>query len=217
MKIPFFEVYWNDFITRMLEALPSNALPGGCFGDFDTNTILADKNSAKGQCNEFPLPRYNNISVAGFGMMNVPCGAKTVNVQMCTVFDKCGTFGVSIGGGTISCFTAATGIGAILAPLAGKMSFLQLGFSPNRFWEAKITFLDPKEKKTVTKELRHHLYLGTEVNVLNTGMKIGDVDLDKILNFKVNGKAFIDYGSSSTLNEKNQKFDQQLKFQKLKG
>jgi len=145
------------------------------------------------------------MSAVGFSLKNVPC-TKPVQVQMCAIFDKCGTFGVSISGGVLSCITAATGIGAILSPIASAAKYIQFGYSPNRMWESSLELLDVNnnmKKKIVN--MKSHIYMGTQFAIPKTGIKFNGKDITEIFALKIEGKAYIDFGDKNDLTPSNLK------------
>jgi hypothetical protein len=105
---------WNNNVMPVIRAIPKFILPKGCIGDFKTDRIKTDGASKEAQCAQFPLPNGHDLSMAALSIKRLPCG-KPTDVNLCAIFNKCGTFGISFSGGAIGCMTAATGIGAVLA------------------------------------------------------------------------------------------------------
>jgi len=209
LKMPgnndFIQDIWDDFIAPLILNIPTNVSPSGCLGDFSTNTLLSDQASKDAKCAMFPLPKDQNISAVGFSLINVPCPGP-VKVQLCAIFDKCGTFGVSMSGGTIACFTAATGIGAILSPIASSAKYIQFGYSPNRMWESTLELLDPdnhmKKKKL---NMKSHVYMGTQFSIPKTGIKFNGKDITELFALKIEGKSFLDFGEKNDFTPSNLK------------
>jgi len=199
-----------DYITPIIKKI--NVLPvapSGCMGDFKTNTLLTDPDSAHCKCKNFPLPEGEKMSAIGFSIKNIPCGIpdpKATKVEICAIFDKCGTFGISMSGGTAECALHATaapsaGISELLVPIAKMTTFAQFGYSPNRLWTAKLQFLDPTnnmKRKDIT--VRSHVYMGAGFKTPELGIKFGKEDITKTFDFKATGKAFIDFGNKNDMN-----------------
>ena len=140
------------------------------------------------------------MSAIGFSIKNIPC-PKATKVEICAIFDKCGTFGISMSGGTTECALHATGLGNILVPVAKMTTFAQFGYSPNRLWTAKLQFLDPTnnmKRKDIT--VRSHVYMGAGFKTPELGIKFGKEDITKTFDFKATGKAFIDFGNKNDMN-----------------
>jgi hypothetical protein len=91
--------------------------PSGCIGDFTGENLTENDIAEDANCNHFPLAEKDKMSAVSFSVDNVPCGSP-VSVNFCSVFDKKGNFGFSISGGAIACFTAPTGLGVLLSPIA---------------------------------------------------------------------------------------------------
>jgi len=194
---------WDEFIAPVIKVFPANIVPSGCMGDFSTDKLLSDKNSLDAHCGNFPIPKEEKMSAIGFSIKNVIC-VEPVDVEICAIFDKCGTFGISMSGGTIACFTAATGIGAMLAPIAGSADYLQFGYSPKRLWTADMEFLDPEDNLNVKKvTLRSHVYLGASFTIPKCGIKFNDKDVTEIFAVTMSGKAYIDFGNKNDYTKKN--------------
>ena len=188
-----------------MDRIPFDLAPAGCLGDFSTNTLLDNPASEATNCASFPLPEDNKMSAVSFGLNNVPCG-DLVSVNLCAVFDKCGTFGVSFSGGAMACFIATTGIGAILSPIADTAAFIQFGYSPNRLWESELELFDPENgmKKKIM-NLKSHVYMGTLFEIPKTGIKFNGKDITEIFAIEIDGKAFLDFGSKNDFTSANLK------------
>lgn len=192
---------YDQYVKPLFNILPKNLVPSGCLGDFKTDYLLNKKNldSHDAKCGKFPLPASEKISGVGFSIKNIPCGGKPQKIEFCSIFDKCGTFGISISGGSIVCLapTPAT-------ELMKAAKWMQLGYSPNRMWSHKFQFMDPKDKmkkKEVT--LRSHFYMGAQIGIPECGVKFNGEDVTKIFMLKITGKLFVDFGAKNDFNPTN--------------
>jgi hypothetical protein len=195
-----------DKILKPLQMVVDVFNPAGCIGDFVLKDLLNNKDAKKANCNYFPLSEKDKMSALSFAVRNVPCGTP-VAVNFCSVFDKGGNWGISISGGALSCFTAATGFGAFLAPIAGAVSYLQLGYSPDRKWTTKMTFLNANDKKPKDKEfkLKSHFYMGGGIALPEFPIKIGTFDFNDILSGSIIGTLNVDYGINNPFSIDNMK------------
>jgi hypothetical protein len=199
----------STFFTKVLEPLRTvvnQFKPSGCIGDFTLKDFLKNKNAQRANCNYFPLAEKEKMSTLAFSVQNIPCGAP-VSVNFCSVFDKKGNFGFSISGGAIACFTAATGVGAVLSPIAEGAAFLQLGYSPDRKWTTKMTLLSGKDSNPHAKEftLKSHLYLGGKMGLPEFKVKIGSHDFKDIFSGSMVGTFNVDFGKNNVFSIENMK------------
>jgi hypothetical protein len=180
--------------------------PSGCIGDFTGKKLAENEFAQNANCDSFPLAEKEKISAISFSVDNVPC-VVPVSVNFCTIFDKGGNFGFSISGGAIACFTAATGVGAVLSPIANGADFLQFGYSPDRKWTKKMSFIDGKDINPHQKEftLKSHVYLGGSLAVPDFKVKVGDFDLNDILSGSLIGTFNFDYGKNNPFSIENLK------------
>jgi len=119
---------WEKILQPIIKKSPMN--PSLCFGDFSAARLSEMSGTQEATCHKFLLDRqYNGYGTVGISVRNIPCG-KPVEVNICAVFDRYGTVGVSLTGGTIACVAAmTTGIGAVISVVAEQVKYVQFGFS----------------------------------------------------------------------------------------
>jgi hypothetical protein len=141
-----------------------------------------------------------------FSVRNVPCGTP-VSVNFCSVFDKGGNWGISISGGVVSCIAAATGFGAMIAPIAESVAFVQFGYSPDRRWTTKMTFLNADHENPDAQEytLNSHVYIGGKLQLPKFPIMLGNFDFGKIIKGYVTGTFNVDFGRNNPFSIKNMK------------
>merc|ERR1712032_346776 len=175
------------------------------------------------KCANFPLAENlnKNISVVGFAAKNFPCGGDKTNIEICLIFDKCGSFGFSIGGGALTCLANSISSGgplsAQISPLLSQIWEMKIGYSNKRQWVSEVELMDIKTNEEIralgmnpegyfmTKKitLRSHIYIGSKFAFPKTGIKIGDKDISEIITLTIEGKFFVDFGEKNSFAPEN--------------
>jgi len=182
---------YKQFIQPILRKTPF--APSLCFGDFKKDTLTKLKGTQVANCHKFPLdPSYRGYGVVGISVNNVPCG-KPVPVNLCVLFDRCGTVGVSFNGGAVACVAAATtGIGAIVSLVAEAVRYAQFGFSYHKKFQMRVPVVTPDYNGDVI--AKGHVYLGLGLNFPKKWLKVGKRDLSKYINIEGEAAILVNLG-----------------------
>jgi len=132
---------------------------------------------------------------------SLPCTTPT-DIKVCFTFSKCGSFGLVFNGGILACALTATGIGAVLVPLAQAIDYIGFGFSINNkilhnfdlwiFDMGKNDFV----KKNITARANFYVTLGISLSaaVFPPTATIGGKKISEILSITGKMTAWIDFG-----------------------
>ncbi len=92
---------WSNNIMPILNKATWSKLFDACLGDFDSNVILNEKDKLSSfQCQAIPYDQSWTIAVFAFNLRNLPCRVPTY-FQICPSFDRCGTVGITLNGGSL--------------------------------------------------------------------------------------------------------------------
>ena len=179
----------------VIEKTPWN--PSICVGDFSTTQLQSSSTHPdlqRSNCNGIPLTEDSQYGVLAAAINKVPCG-KPVNVNMCLMFDKCGTVAWSMNGGTIACMAATTGIGASLSAVAETLEFAQFGYSYHKKFKMSVKVTLPINGKVVEQEVwpRGHFYFGVKMPI-TIDYPIGKFNLKDYISLTGTAKYLVNFG-----------------------
>jgi len=170
--------------------------PSFCIGDFSTTQLQNSSTHPdlqRSNCN-MPLAEEFKYGVLAAAINKVPCG-KPVNVNMCLVFDKCGTVAWSMNGGCIACMAATTGIGAALSAVAETLEFAQFGYSYNKKFKMNVKVTLPINGKVVEQDVwpRGHFYFGVKMPI-TLDYPIGKYNLKDYVSLTGTARYMVNFG-----------------------
>jgi hypothetical protein len=181
-------------LSRATESLPFDA----CLGDFDGNVLLDDQGKLNSfQCHSIPYEKSTTMGVFGFNLKNLPCGTPT-DFQMCLTFDRCGTVGVAVNGGSLKCLAFATGIGALISEVGSMIDYISFSFSLNKKLTQilEVPAFVNNEFRVKQVQTKGHFYLGMGLTLPGDFLKIGGIQLDKFFKISVSASLLIDFGNT---------------------
>jgi len=183
-------------IQKLLAKSPAD--PAICFGDFskkDLDSSLTFPDLQRSHCNAVPLDPAYNYGTVSLAVKKVPCG-KPVTVEVCLVFDRCGTMVISMNGGTIACIASTTGIGAVISAAAEAVEHVQIGFSLFKKFQLPVDVVYANGDKVVeaTKTVKGHAYIGLKMPFPVDSIKIGKLDVKKYVSINADVKYLINFG-----------------------
>jgi hypothetical protein len=181
-------------LSRATEYLPFDA----CLGDFDGDVLLDDQGKLNSfQCHSIPYEKSTTMGVFGFNLKNLPCGTPT-DFQMCLTFDRCGTVGVAVNGGSLKCLAFATGIGALISEVGSMIDYISFSFSLNKKLTQilEVPAFVNNEFRVKQVQTKGHFYLGMGLTLPGDFLKIGGIKLDKFFKVSVSASLLIDFGNT---------------------
>jgi len=175
-----------------------------CVGDYTGAQLASVPDSV---CNAIPYDSSVTMGTIVLKVSQLPCPAAT-DIKVCFTFSKCGSFGLVFNGGILACAITATGVGAVLAPLAQAIDFIGFVFSMNNkilhsfdIWVVDTTKND-FVKKGVTAKANFYVTLGISLAavIFPDSAKIGGKKISEIISITGKMTAWIDFGKlASTL------------------
>ena len=195
--------YWPQIVTPILSKI-SKVLPfNSCIGDFSSKVL----SYTNGELSDFVcdvIPFYttstDDFGTIGLRVSQLPCGEPTA-IRMCVAFDRCGTIGIAVNGGSLKCFLHATGIGGIVAEGAKYLDYVSFGISPKRKFSQTISIgeYDGREINYKKVTAYGHFFAGIGVALPPSLLKIEGMKLDEILEIKMNTQVLVDFGQADSL------------------
>lgn len=185
----------NSFIVPILKNIASNVGMDGCLGDYKGDVIEESKRLGDLRCQGFPLPKDGTYGVLAAYVKNMVCGSP-VNVRACVVFDDCGSVVISVNGGTATCAaTYATGIAAVISPLAGLLDQMSIGFSLTRRFTNTFTVSAKDEDAINARHIttRGHFYFGLDTTLI-LDLQIFGRNLKDFIDVSSSTKVLVDFG-----------------------
>lgn len=196
----------NEYLIPAVEQLQQQSdsilkdFPSGCLGNIGSNYLLTNLDSIDARCGNFPLPKNLKLTTMGFSVPKFPCGTATpVTFGICQVFDKCENFAISISGGVFSCLATvfSEGMASFLSAIGESAEYIQFGYSPARYWTQNLTILDSKNFEPMRLTLRSHLFLSSNFEIPELGVKIGEKDITDYVGINIDGKFYVDFGDKN--------------------
>ena len=192
---------WNSYIAPLLKKVNSD--PSICAGDFSTDSLSTNADLTRGYCHKLPLDSNMKYGTFALSAKNVACGLP-LEINMCFVFDQCGTVALSLNGGSLACFASATGIGSALSTVSDVVKSIQFGFSLQKKFGKDVVFSYPEgnvvQDKSIT--VKGHFYFGLSVGFPKKWLQVGGIDLSKFVNISGEMSQLIDFGNVESTTSK---------------
>jgi hypothetical protein len=187
---------WKTIIDPIIKLIVGKIPFDAAIGDFPSSK-LSDKTSGLDNylCDSVPLESSSKMGIIGLSVNKVPCGVPT-DLKLCAAFDRCGTFVLSVSGGSLKCLLYATGIGSVVAEGGNFLRVASFGVSPNKKFSnnVKLGIFDGKEMKYSEFKINGHFFisLGTGIpSILN----IKEIPLKEFFVLEGNAKTIVDFGT----------------------
>jgi hypothetical protein len=189
---------WNNNIMPILSRANPSLPFDACLGDFDGKVLANDQSKLSSfECHTIPYEESSTMGVFGFSLKNMPCGIPT-DFQMCLTFDRCGTVGIAVNGGSVKCLAFATGIGALISEVGSMIDYISFSFSLNKKLTQKLEIPVFYNNRFGVKQVqtKGHFYMGMGLKLPSDFIRIGGLNMDKFFKISVSASLLIDFGNS---------------------
>jgi hypothetical protein len=173
--------FFNPFLTSLAEYFEFDV----AYGDFSGEEILKNDGVLSiFPCNSIEINKEDKFGLIAYKGENLKCGTRTnSHLNMCLIFDRCGTVSLSIDGDSLDCVASMSNYGLALKKASSYVISSSFGVAITRKFPKQV-----KIGKILNSDFEDHIYHHSgnfffSVNGRMPPLKymIGDTSMDKVI------------------------------------